>query len=406
MTAHAKLSASSAHRWMRCAGSVRLSKGLPSPATRNAAEGTVAHKVAASALDGTQPAQRWLGKRVIEDDKFEIEVTQEMVDFVQSYVDDIVDDRLPEDSWFVEVDLTPALSKLHPSLGGTADYANYRPSTKALRVRDLKYGAGVLIDVKENKQAMIYALGALLTLKLPCETVQVTIDQPRAEHPDGRSRSYAFASYRLLEFASELVDAAKATESPDALLVADADKQCRWCPAKPTCPELEKSQHALMAQDFADVPAITPERLSIALGLIPEVKARIKAIEEEAYRQANQGLLRPEHGWKLVEKRPTRQWRDETEVVAWAVSQAVDPYEQSVLSPAQLEKRIADAAPKGEKKMAKTMLDPFVVKVSSGTALVSVDDKRPEVKRLESKDFAEVDGTAQGQDQPAVNLFT
>ena len=405
MTAHAKLSASAAHRWMRCAGSPRLSAGIKSESTYNAAEGTVAHEVAASALNGIQKPQTWLGKKVIIEDKFEVEVTQEMVDAVNLYVDDIDAEQMPLDKWFVEVDLTPALKRLHEGLGGTADYVRYRPSTKHLKVRDLKYGKGVLVDVEENEQAMIYALGALLTLKVPCEEVTVVIDQPRAEHPDGRSRPYTFPSYRLLEFADELVTAAKATEAPDALLTP-GEKQCRWCPAKPHCPALAEKQTALMANDFAEtaLEALPPEKLAQALDIVPAVKARIKAIEELAYTRASQGQTIP--GYKLVEKRPTRQWKDEAALVAWAIDNAVDPYEKSVLSPAQLEKRVAEALPKGVKKEAKARIEPFVEKVSSGTALVRSDDDRPEVKRIEDKDFAAPSAAAKGTSEPStINLF-
>ena len=159
-----------------------------------------------------------------------------------------------------------------------------------------------------------------------------------------------------------------------------------------------------MANDFAEtaLEALPPEKLAQALDIVPAVKARIKAIEELAYTRAIQGQSIP--GYKLVEKRPTRQWRDEAAVVQWALDNAVDPYEMSVLSPAQMEKRVGEALPKGLKKEAKSRLDPFVERVSSGTALVRADDDRPEVKRIEAKDFAAVDATPQ-REASGVNLF-
>lgn len=404
MSTHAKLSASSAHRWMRCAGSVRLSAGIPNEGSRNAAEGTFAHEIAAAALTGIQPARSWLGKRRIVDDKYEIECTQEMVDHVNSYVESVGDELMATDQWWVEVDLTPALAKLHPKLGGTADFVRYRPEKKHLRVRDFKYGAGVLVDVEENEQALMYALGALLTQAVPCESVTVTIDQPRAEHPDGRSRDYTFPSYRLLEFADELVTAAKATEAPDAPLVA-GEKQCKWCLAKSKCPELEKRQNALMVQDFAVPGSVASDRLAEALTFFPAVKARIKALEEEAYARATRGETIP--GFKLVEKRPTRQWRDPVAVVAWAKDRAINPYgEPELLSPAQMEKRAAEGLPRGAKGGVKEAIEPLVEKVSSGSALVPAEDSRPEAKRLdEQKDYAIIGGAAQPEQQAVINLF-
>ena len=42
---HAKLSASGAHRWMACPGSVAAEDGLPDKSSSFAEEGTIAHDV-------------------------------------------------------------------------------------------------------------------------------------------------------------------------------------------------------------------------------------------------------------------------------------------------------------------------------------------------------------------------
>lgn len=52
MSAHAKLSPSSAERWMNCPGSVVLSEGMPDKTTQFAEEGTMAHAVAEAMLLG------------------------------------------------------------------------------------------------------------------------------------------------------------------------------------------------------------------------------------------------------------------------------------------------------------------------------------------------------------------
>jgi hypothetical protein len=119
----------------------------------------------------------------------------------------------------------------------------------------------------------------------------------------------------------------------------------------------------------------------------------MKAIEEFAYAEALRGVAIP--GFKLVDKIARRRWKSEEEIVKWATERAIDPYEPRVVaSPAQIEKKIAETAPKGKKKESGKVLEPFVEKVSSGTALVPVDDNRAPAKVVSIEDFAVIEGHA------------
>lgn len=376
MAKHARLSASSAHRWMACPGSVKLSESLPNTASEHAAQGTVAHDLAADCLNNGLSPSKFIGGWQ-EKDGFKIAVDQEMVDGVQFYLDVLAEDKKPRDKTFVEVDLTPALSRLDQDLGGTADFCRYRPSAKQLRVIDFKYGAGKLVAATENKQLMIYALGALLTLNEPVTEVVVTIVQPRIEHEEGRVRDWKFPAVELLNFAADVDTVTTVTRQENAPLVP-GESQCQFCPGRRLCPELEKRQHALVAQEFSEVVPYDPQKLAAALDTIPLVEARIKALREFAYAEAERGNAPP--GWKLVAKRPTRKWLDEAEVVAWAKERAVDPYEApSLKSPAQIEK--------GLKKAEKEELAQMVISVSSGHTLAPESDKRPAVHKALAGEF-------------------
>ena len=271
-------------------------------------------------------------------------------------------------------------------MGGTADFVRYRPAARHLRVCDFKYGQGVFVEVEGNPQLKKYAVGAMLEVNQPVDEVEVLIVQPRFEGAQP-VRSFTFKAIELLDFIADLKEAAERTRQPDAPLVAG--EHCKFCPASRDCPELERRSHALVAAQFGPVSVFgsyRPEELAKALADIPLVKERIKAIEEFAYQEAMRGADVP--GYKLVEKRPTRKWKSEDVVRMWCEQQAISPYaEPEILSPAQLEKRLGENAPRGKKKEAGKVLEPLIEKVSSGYALVPESDDRPPAKRIEATAF-------------------
>lgn len=374
---------------MNCAGSVELAKAVPPSSSYAAAEGTVAHALAAAALEGRNLAE--FGSKVTQDG-YEVEITREMKEGVRFYLN-TVEGLCLSDAW-VELALTEHLSSWDPDLGGTADYVAYSPEQRLLRVVDFKYGAGVFVPADNNKQLMIYALGAMLAVNKPLDTVEVYVVQPRYEGVEP-VRMDAFPAWRLIEFAGEVARATRLTRTPGAPLAAGTWCQKSFCPSAASCPELERKQHALVAAEFAVVGDIPPARIAEALDLIPLVKARIRAVEEAAYRQASAGVSIPRY--KLVAKRPRRQWVDRAAAIQWAKERAIEPFAPpELLSPAALEKGLG--------KKEKGELSKFTTSVSSGATLVPDSDARPAISRaITVDDFAEIVGP---QDElTADNLF-
>jgi hypothetical protein len=394
---HAELSASSAERWTTCPGSVALSAGIPNHSSKFAAEGTAAHYISAEC----QKAGGWFNKdgdyilgypesyegKTALVEGYEIELDEELCDAVQEYLDDIRKDAKPGDVVFVEQSFTEALKKLHPKFGGSGDRVRWRPSTRQLRVTDYKHGAGVPVDVDDNKQLKIYALGCLLTNPdFNAEEVEIRIAQPRCDHEQGRFRSYKFPAIDLLEFAADLVDAAKKTEEFGADLVP-SKKACKWCPANAArkCPAVEAETHAIVAADFSVInPAVySVDQIEEFLAKAPLLEQRISAIREFAYQEAckNPGKF---PNWKIVDKRATRKWKDPKAAEEALVDFGDDAWKRKLKSPKQIEDMV------GKKKFA-TLAADLVVKESSGHTLAPVSDPRPPSQVAQLTDFEAVE---------------
>ena len=174
-----KFSPSSSKRWMNCAGSVRLVAELPKkPSGKFALEGTAAHELASTCLENGDNADEWIGEEIeVEDEVFK--VNQNMADAVQVYLDavrqDLEDNGIDQSALSIEqkfqIDGIACLK-------GTND-ASFSSLLGQLFVYDYKHGVGLYVDVKDNPQLMIYAIGAMQLEGWVNESIKIVIAQPR-----------------------------------------------------------------------------------------------------------------------------------------------------------------------------------------------------------------------------------
>jgi len=80
--AHARLSPSSAERWMTCPGSVKLAEGIEDTGSSYAAEGTAAHEMAERILKGAH-GESLIGLKA----ENGVEFTEDMLTHVLNYTD-------------------------------------------------------------------------------------------------------------------------------------------------------------------------------------------------------------------------------------------------------------------------------------------------------------------------------
>jgi len=376
------------YRWAECPGSIRLTKGIKSVSSEFAAEGTVAHDIGAKVLGGAELIS-FLGTKQ-KADGHEFEVTEEMLEAVEVYAQAVKAALVTNTLIEHKFDLT----SVYPGLYGTADCVQFDKPRKLLRVMDYKHGAGVAVEVVEkidgkdvpNPQLMYYALGALMTCGFEVNEVELVIVQPRCPHVDGPVRRYRLSAIDLMDFATELIDYAKATEDPNAPL--NPGDHCRFCAAAGVCPAIHARATETAKQVFGPASAYDPKALASTLAWLPVLEAWAKNVRQFAYNEVEGGKAIP--GYKLVAKRANRVWKDvaaaETALKAAGLGEPEMYGEPELQSPSKIEKALTARKIKPADRAA--TLDPLVEKVSSGHTLVEESDARPVVKQSAADAFA------------------
>lgn len=197
-TRHAILSPSAAYRWLACTPSARFEEQIPDEGSTYAAEGTLAHELAALLLSarsgvfkGSQSTFNAMLGRITANPLY----NDEMLAHCEAYAAFVV-----EKGGAVLIEHSYDLSKYIPLSFGTADATNLDKTV--IHVTDFKYGAGVRVAATANKQMMLYGLGAYeaATAKgFKPERVTLSIFQPRAGGPS----SWELSVTDLLRWAEE-----------------------------------------------------------------------------------------------------------------------------------------------------------------------------------------------------------
>ncbi len=393
---HSERGASSAYRWMNCPGSVNACRGIPSESSDFAREGQLAHAVAEAALNSGQDAAAFIDRPFKEFPG--MEVTDEMCEAVQVYLDTIREDmaRYPDAQLSVEKKFD--LGHVYPGLFGTNDASIYVPSLARIIVYDYKHGRGIPVEVEENEQMLYYGVGATTgKFNRALASIELVVVQPRCRHVKGPVRRWETDPVYLTDWIGELVAAAKATEPANAPVVAGAWCKESFCPASATCPALREKAFEAARADFASdgsvvlspVDTLTPEAMADILDNADMVEHFIRSVRARAHLEAEAGREIPRY--MLAPKRATRKWKSEerllTEMLDFGFSKAAITNPGKLMSPAQLE---AFLKAKGLKKREiEGMLSDLAHAVSSGSTLVRADSGRERLRAEASTEFME-----------------
>lgn len=232
---HSPIGASSRYRWATCPGSVKLAQGEPNISGAAAKEGTLAHEVLAMILNTAMSKNIDVGT-----------VLGKYVAHLAEYLSYI--QVLKDTCEIVHIEHAFDMGEIFEGLYGTADCVAYDKKNGVLHVVDYKHGEGLVVEVKGNGQLEYYALGALTTLGYACKSVQMTIVQPRAYHPDGPIRHWRVPSLHFLDVEQSIISEAEETKKEGALLLAGS--HCLFCPAKKICPQKHKQSVGAAKKEF------------------------------------------------------------------------------------------------------------------------------------------------------------
>ena len=355
---------STAKRVINCPGSVALVQKMPpKPSSKYADEGTLLHDTIAEHLATLQPLETFLGK------KYQDQVlTQELIDEKLVPALALLDEIDPKQEMTYEVETRVGFGDLLPGVFGSTDFVG-RLGNKAV-VLDWKFGDGVVVTAEENEQLMFYAAAAMRTdaLKWAFEgatEIECVIVQPPM------IRRWTTTPERIAQFEHQLVRAVKAAEQPDAGL--KAGEHCRWCAAKPVCPQMTGEVERAALVQLKEIDAAT---LGQYLAKADTLEGWITDLRALAFQLLEKNI--PVPGYKLVQKQARRQWVDEAKAIAALHDMGVPRAElfspEEIRSPTQIEKVL--------KKRKLALPDDLVKSVSSGTTLASEDDSRPAVLQL------------------------
>ena len=372
---HADASPSSASIWLNCPASVTRARGRVRRATQYTREGTAAHEVAERLVHGLDIPDE------IEVEGETVPIDESMVEAVEVYVDYV--DLLRKRSTHFFTETKVSVAGLPEPLFGTADTVgfNVHASPSIVEIVDLKFGKGVAVDAKDNAQLKIYGIGAVERLHaqgLVADRVKLTIVQPRISGKPAVDSVELAAGDLLMWGIEELFPAAQRVARGDETEIPGA--HCRWCVRAGECRAFAAMTHELAVRAFDPDPAmevrgLNNDELAAFLDKADLVSAWTILVRAEAAHRADQGGKIP--GWKLVPKRALRKWVDENQAMnALAVREVPMTDVVKLVSPAAVERVLKSC------KLDVKILDPYVVKQSSGTTLVRDSDKREELLAL------------------------
>jgi DNA-cytosine methyltransferase len=384
---HSTYGASGSKQWMTCVGSIQMSEGMPNYENEASKDGTLAHACLEFLLKNRKNKKAAAQMAAKTWQEHHIKYGLETVEYIEELLGHWKVADKPN-ALYIETEID-ASKFTRDGEFGTLDLGIDASEQKTLIIGDYKFGAGISVHPKDNPQLVYYALGMLLKLGWKkFDKVILIVMQPRKANEEGETNHvWETTTENILSWGKKFKAAVKRSEAPGAITNLTSGDHCQFCLARIKCPKLKDEALKQAQIDFApstNVIKKLPELSKVddigkMLDACEKLKVFIKAVEERAYNDAKRG--KKVNGWKLVEKRTTRSWKNEQTAakVAKKVLGELAFTEPKLLSPAQFEKKFA------KNKKAKAWLQNNVTNKTGGTTLARSDNKKKEINIFEAE---------------------
>ena len=376
--AHARLSASAAHKWLNCPMSLWMEDEIPEPKSSFAEEGTKAHALAELLIK--YELIKSISIREYADERKKLDpIDPEMQDYISTFVD-YVKERYNSAKKITKDALLLSETRLDyscwaPEGFGTGDVVIL--ADRYMEIIDLKYGKGVRVVAQDNPQLKLYALGAINEYEnlYDIEEVYVTIFQPRLDHISSHL-------YRV----EELMDWGYGVVLPGARKALYGKGSCKpgpycdagFCRARPICRAYAEQNMSVARFDFAHPSTLTEDEIAEVLQKADAIAHWARMVKDYALDQMLQGREIP--GYKAVEGRSNRSYASEQAVFDALDKAGLDIDDYCITKPVGITEM--------QKKLGKAKFDEIlgdlIVKPTGAPTIALMTDNRPALHTAEA----------------------
>ena len=366
-TGHALVGPSSAHRWLKCPGSVLANADKPWEQNAYALEGTSAHALLETAMRLDCAPEEFLGQ-VLE--AGHVPVDEEMADAV-GYAIDFVSGYMstnPKATLHIETPVYPAklLGTRQSVIWGTPDIQISTPGAELVTI-DYKHGIGIPVGVKDNPQIRLYHAGKRVEHG-PYRRYRSVVIQPRIPRRKPIQEAVLTDKELMHWIEKEVRPVIPILLKEDAPRLAG--DWCRYCFASGNCPAQMKQVFEKAAKEFGKVSAspkaLAPAELAKYLNMLPAVEEAMTSFKAVAIKAVHAGVKVP--GWEQDWTHARRKWADDDKATALLEKLGLEKKERysiELVSPRAAEdllrKKGKLARPKRGEKRPASPLEPVVV---------------------------------------------